>query len=60
MAYDLLPLVTIAEKQEILHEALQNDWLLVFQHDPAYECCTLSETPKGIRAGLKGRLADFT
>jgi hypothetical protein len=25
MAYDLLPLVTIAEKQEILEEALVND-----------------------------------
>lgn len=59
MAYDLLPLVTIAEKQEILQEALQNDWLLLFQHDPAHECCSLSETPKGIRAGTRGRLSDF-
>ena len=59
MAYDLLPLVTIAEKQEILQEALQNDWLLLFQHDPAHECCALSETPKGIRAGIRGRLSDF-
>ena len=60
MAYDLLPLVTIAEKQEILQEALVNDWMLIFQHDPACECCTLTETPKGIRVGRKGRLADFT
>ena len=59
MAYDLLPLVTIAEKQEILQEALQNDWLLLFQHDPYFECCTLTETPKGIRAGRKGRLDEF-
>lgn len=60
MAYDLLPLVTIAEKQEILQEALQNGWLLLFQHDPQYECCALTETPKGIRAGRKGRLEEFT
>ena len=59
MAYDLLPLVTIAEKQEILDEALRNDHLLVFQHDPHYECCSLTETPKGIRAGRKGCLTDF-
>jgi hypothetical protein len=60
MAYDLLPLVTIAEKQEILQEALLNDWLLVFQHDPHFECCELAETPKGIRAGRKGRLSELT
>ncbi len=59
MAYDLLPLVTIAEKQEILEDALKSDHLLVFQHDPQYECCTVTETPKGIRAGIKGRLSDF-
>lgn len=59
MAYDLLPLVTIAEKQEILEEALLNDHLIIFQHDPVAECCALVETPKGIRAGKKGRLSDF-
>jgi len=59
MAYDLLPLVTIAEKQEILEEALHNDDLLIFQHDPQTECCGLAETPKGIRAGVRGRLSDF-
>lgn len=59
MAYDLLPLVTIAEKQEILEEALHDDDLLIFQHDPQTECCGLAETPKGIRAGVRGRLSDF-
>ncbi len=59
MAYDLLPLVTIAEKQELLGEALQGNHILLFQHDPVTECCTVVETPKGIRAGVKGRLADY-
>ncbi len=59
MAYDLLPLVTIAEKQEILEEALHSGHILVFQHDPQAECCALTETPKGIRAGERGRLTDF-
>lgn len=59
MAYDLLPLVTIAEKQEILEEALHSEHILIFQHDPQAECCALTETPKGIRAGARGRLADF-
>jgi glyoxylase-like metal-dependent hydrolase (beta-lactamase superfamily II) len=59
MAYDLLPLVTIAEKQELLEEALQNNYILLFQHDPQTECCTLRETPKGIRAGERRQLADY-
>src|SRR5674476_965433 len=59
MAYDLLPLVTIAEKQELLGEALEGNYILLFQHDPVAECCTLTETPKDIRAGVKGKLADY-
>jgi len=59
MAYDLLPLNTISEKQEILTAALQNDHLIIFQHDPLTECCSLTETPKGIRAGKRGKLTDF-
>jgi len=59
MAYDLLPLVIIAEKEALLTEALQNEYVLISQHDPDAECCTLKETPKGIRAGTKGRLADY-
>jgi glyoxylase-like metal-dependent hydrolase (beta-lactamase superfamily II) len=59
MSYDLLPLVTIAEKQELLGEALQGNHILLFQHDPVTECCTVVETPKGIRTGVKGRLADY-
>lgn len=59
MAYDLLPLVTIAEKQELLDEALRGNYMLLFQHDPVTQCCTLTETPKGIRAGAGGKLADY-
>jgi hypothetical protein len=59
MAYDLLPLVTIAEKDKLLDEILMNDYILLFQHDPITECCSLRETPKGIRAGEKKNLADY-
>ncbi len=34
MGYDLQPLVTVEEKQEILYHACRNDWVLLFQHDP--------------------------
>lgn len=59
MSYDLLPLMTIAEKQEVLEKALHDEHIILFQHDPHTECCMLTETPKGIRAGVKGKLTDL-
>ncbi len=49
-AYDLFPLTSIEEKKEILFEAEENNWILVFQHDYYNESCDLKSTPKGIRA----------
>lgn len=34
MGYDLQPLQTVKEKQEILYHAAKHDWILVFGHDP--------------------------
>ena len=50
MSYDIESLRTIKEKEQILNEALSNDYVLVFQHDVHVECCNLEMTPKGIRA----------
>jgi len=50
MSYDIESLRTIKEKEQILNEALSNDYVLVFQHDVHVECCNLGMTPKGIRA----------
>jgi hypothetical protein len=41
MAYDMRPLDTLKEKQKILAEAAENNWVLFFEHDPKNECCTL-------------------
>jgi glyoxylase-like metal-dependent hydrolase (beta-lactamase superfamily II) len=49
MAYDMQPLITLNEKKSFLNEALENDYILFFEHDPKYECCTLRQTEKGIR-----------
>ncbi|HVW12900.1 MAG TPA: MBL fold metallo-hydrolase, partial [Mucilaginibacter sp.] len=49
MAYDMFPLTTINEKKSILPEAVNNDYILFFEHDPVNECCTLQQTEKGIR-----------
>ena len=49
MAYDMQPLITLNEKKTLLTEALENDYVLFFEHDPQYECCTLQQTERGIR-----------
>lgn len=49
MGYDMFPLTTLNEKRSFLKEALENDYILFFEHDPKYECCTLHQTEKGIR-----------
>ena len=59
MAYDMFPLTTLKEKKAFLHEALENNYILFFEHDPAVECCTLVQTEKGIRAGNTFRLKEI-
>ncbi|MFP5039431.1 MBL fold metallo-hydrolase [Parasediminibacterium sp. JCM 36343] len=49
MAYDMFPLLTLDEKKSFLQEALDNNYILYFEHDPENECCTLQQTEKGIR-----------
>lgn len=49
MAYDVRPLLTLHEKEQVLNRALAEDWVLFFEHDPVHECCTLQQTDKGIR-----------
>jgi hypothetical protein len=45
----MFPLITLQEKKSFLKEALEGDYILFFEHDPAYECCTLKQTERGIR-----------
>jgi glyoxylase-like metal-dependent hydrolase (beta-lactamase superfamily II) len=49
MAYDMFPLTTLGEKKMFLEEALANNYILFFEHDPKWECCNLEQTEKGIR-----------
>jgi glyoxylase-like metal-dependent hydrolase (beta-lactamase superfamily II) len=50
MGYDMQPLLTLQEKEAFLNEAVQNDYILFFEHDAQNECCNLQRTEKGIRA----------
>ncbi len=49
MAYDMFPLTTLNEKKSFLKEAVENDYVLYFEHDSTIECCTLQLTEKGIK-----------
>ncbi len=53
MGYDMRPLNTMQEKEYILTQAAKHNWTLFFEHDPMIECCTVSETEKGIRLAEK-------
>ncbi|HYF31904.1 MAG TPA: MBL fold metallo-hydrolase [Chitinophagaceae bacterium] len=59
MAYDMFPLTTLQEKKTFLHEAIENNYVLFFEHDPQYECCDLTQTDRGIRAGNFFKLEDL-
>jgi len=50
MAYDMFPLTSLREKKSFLKEAIENDYILFFEHDPLYECCDLKNTERGVRA----------
>jgi len=59
MAYDMFPLTTLKEKKIFLTEALEQDYVLYFEHDPVNECCTLQQTEKGIRVRDTFKLSEI-
>ncbi|MEO7309760.1 MAG: MBL fold metallo-hydrolase [Chitinophagaceae bacterium] len=59
MAYDTRPLITLAEKKAFLEEAIDNNYVLFFEHDPQFECCELQQTEKGVRLGKTFRLDEL-
>lgn len=59
MGYDMFPLTTLREKKSFLEEAVDGDYVLFFEHDPVYECCTLQRTEKGVRPKEFFKLAEL-
>jgi len=59
MAYDMFPLTTLQEKKSFLTEAIEEDYLLYFEHDAQNECCSLQNTEKGIRSNTCFKLSEF-
>jgi hypothetical protein len=49
MGYDVRPLDAMKEKADVLNMALENNWILYFEHDPFNMACTVQQTEKGIK-----------
>ena len=59
MGYDMFPLTTLNEKNAFLTEAVENNYILFFEHDLVNECCTLQITEKGVRVKEVFKLSDI-
>ncbi|MCF6241482.1 MAG: hypothetical protein L3J74_09080 [Bacteroidales bacterium] len=59
MSYDTQPLVTLEDRKHFFKDAMENNYILFFEHDLYHECCTLQETEKGIRAKETFTLNEF-
>jgi len=57
--YDTQPLKSLAEKESFLGEALEKDYILVFEHDYYTESCRLTMTEKGIREKDPGKFSAY-
>ncbi|MCC6811612.1 MAG: MBL fold metallo-hydrolase [Deltaproteobacteria bacterium] len=51
MAYDLHPLKTLEEKRVLLAQALEDDWILYFEHDPKIAAAKITEENGKFRCG---------
>ena len=56
MGYDLFPLTTLDEKKKYLKEISENNWTVVFEHDPHNECVRISFDGKNYFASDKSAL----
>lgn len=59
MSYDVRPLLTMDEKAKLLQQAADENWILIFEHDPTTEAATVEMTEKGVRLKDKGRFIDL-
>ena len=49
MGYDTRPLITLSEKENILNTVADSENILFFEHDFKNECCSVTQTEKGVR-----------
>ena len=49
MGYDTRPLQTLVEKERFLQHAVEHQYVLLLEHDSVNQCCTLTQTDRGVR-----------
>lgn len=59
MSYDTRPLLTMVEKEAFLQKAAEEQYVLMLEHDPEHECCTVKHTDKGVRVDQVFKLSDI-
>jgi glyoxylase-like metal-dependent hydrolase (beta-lactamase superfamily II) len=59
MGYDTRPLLTMKEKADFLNKAVEEEYIIFFEHDAVNECCTLKMTEKGPRLDSAFPLAEI-
>ncbi len=60
MAYDLQPLITMEEKKKLLKRAVDENWILFFEHDPYTDCATVKQGKKYVEVNERFNISDFT
>ncbi len=59
MSYDVRPLVTMQEKEQLLARSVEEKWLLFYDHDPFYEVSEVMQNERGFKAAASGALSEF-
>lgn len=59
MGYDVRPLQTMKEKQLFLEQAIQENYLLLLEHDPHHELVSIQATDRGPRLSEHSRFQDY-
>lgn len=59
MSYDVRPLLTMQEKEFFLQKAVDEKYILLFEHDPLYEAAVVEQTEKGIKIRERGDFIHF-
>lgn len=59
MGYDTRPLITLDEKGKFLNRAVDQEFVLFFEHDAVNECATLKYTEKGVRLDQTSNFSDL-
>ncbi|HQI46852.1 MAG TPA: MBL fold metallo-hydrolase [Bacteroidales bacterium] len=48
-SFDIQPLLSLKEKTLFYERAINENFILFFEHDPENQCCTIQKTDKGIK-----------